>query len=634
MKTFVRSILTVQTRIMKLTFLLSALMILLTVPAQALDDGVVLRLYVSPNGSDTNPGTEKKPFKTIAKAQKILRTAKPEKDGDKEVILLSGTYWLTEPLRFAPEDAGTISVHGAHHKVFYKGRDAVISGGRVIRGFTPLEDGIVAADVPEAKSGKWTFRDLYVNDVRAVRARFPNEGYLRVAKRGEDRRTNFFFKPDELKPVDDLEQAELVFLHDWSITRTPIKSIDTDKSQLTVPIQIGGSFDFFRIDGFEPHARYFLENSRAYLDAPGEWFLDAKAGKLYYKLKDGETAENIKVIAPAASQLLVVEGTQDKPVTNLHFCNLDFKHTAFKEKPQKTYWGMQAAVYYEPVFRETPNDKGKMFDFRVVTEVPAAVQWDFAENCTMDNCSFRHFGENGLWIGKSCYANQVQNCVFEDIGANAIMIGTHQKSDTARCNVIAFSRVVKPGQTLYGAVGIWIGLTQNSTVDRCEVRDAPYTGVSLGWEWSDSKTPAKENCVLGCNLHHCMLTLSDGGAIYTLGRQPRSRLAFNTIHDIPQNAGRAESNGMFLDQGTADFTIDYNLIVDTYRPSLRFHLAGNNLVENNFFSRSGKIPAFITYDKTPKENITLKQNAVGAKDEITPKFKDTVKDLLFDYRTR
>jgi hypothetical protein len=616
---------------MKLPLLLSALM-MLTVPAPAQDDSIVLSLYVSPNGSDTNPGTEEKPFKTIVKAQETLRAAKPEKEGDKEVILLPGTYWLTEPLRFAPEDAGTI--HGSYHQVFYEGRDAVISGGREIRGFTPLEDGIVTADIPEAKSGEWTFRDLYVNDVRAVRARFPNEGYLRVAQTGEDRRTNFFFNPGELKPVDDLEQVELVFLHDWSLTRTPVQSIDTDKSQLTVPIQIGGNLEFFRIDGFEPHARYFLENSRVYLDAPGEWFLDAKAGKLYYKLQDGETAENIKVIAPAASQLLVVEGTQDKPVTNLHFCNLDFKHTAFNEKPQKTYWGMQAAAYYEPVVRETPNDRGGMFDFRVVTAASAAVQWDFAENCTMGNCSFRHFGENGLWFGKSCYANLVQNCVFEDIGANAVMIGTHQKSDTARCNVIAFSRVVKPGQTLYGAVGVWIGLTQNSTVDRCEVRDTPYTGVSLGWEWNDSETPAKENCVLGCNLHHCMLTLSDGGAIYTLGRQPGSRLAFNTIHDIPQNAGRAESNGMFLDEGTTDFTIDYNLIVDTYRPSLRFHRAGNNLVENNFFSHNGEIPAFITYNNTPEENITLKQNAVGAKDEITQKFKDTVKDLFFDYRTR
>jgi hypothetical protein len=131
-----------------------------------------------------------------------------------------------------------------------------------------------------------------------------------------------------------------------------------------------------------------------------------------------------------------------------------------------------------------------------------------------------------------------------------------------------------------------------------------------------------------------MLLLSDGGAIYTLGRQPGSRLGFNRIHDIPRNIGRAESNGMFLDEGTADFTIDYNLIIDTFQPPLRFHRAGKNLVENNFFSRNEEKPALVTYNNTPEENITLKQNETGTKDKIIDKFLDTVKYKIFDYRTR
>ncbi|MDR1270481.1 MAG: DUF1565 domain-containing protein, partial [Planctomycetaceae bacterium] len=176
-------------------------------------ENIVLSLYVSPEGNDSNVGTKEKPFKTIAKAKEVLRTTKVEKEGDKEVHLLAGTYLLTEPLRFTPEDGGTIDK--AYRQVFYEGHGAVISGGKRVTGFVPVGDGCVVADVPEVKAGNWTFRDLYVNNVRAVRARFPNTGFLRVDKTGEDRRTHFFFKPDELKPVDDIDQVELVFLHDW-----------------------------------------------------------------------------------------------------------------------------------------------------------------------------------------------------------------------------------------------------------------------------------------------------------------------------------------------------------------------------------------------------------------------------------
>ncbi|MDR0610326.1 MAG: right-handed parallel beta-helix repeat-containing protein [Planctomycetaceae bacterium] len=625
-----------------LSLLLFVLLLLVISPQTVFADetekemntNIVLSFYVSPEGNDADPGTKEKPFQTIAKAQAALRNTKTEKEGDKEVHLLAGTYWLTEPLRFTPEDGGTIDK--AYHQVFYEGHNAVISGGKRISGFVPAgnNDGCVVADLPEVKAGKWTFRDLYVNEVRAVRARFPNSGFLRVDKTGEDRRTHFFFKPEELKPVEDIDQVELVFLHDWSVTRTPVQSIDAEKNKLTVPLQIGGDLHFWNIDGFEPHARYFLENSQAYLDVAGEWFLDRKEGKLYYKLKEGETADNINVIAPVASQLIVVEGTETRHVTNLHFCNLKFEYTAFNEKSEKTYWGRQAAAFCEPIRRNTPNDAGKMFDYHWVNAVPAAIQWDFVSNCTMDECTFRHLGENGLWIGKACYANLILKCVFENIGANAVMFGTHDEKHTAKCNVISFSKITKPAQTLYGAVGIWIGLTENSTVDRCEVFETPYTGVSVGWSWNDKPTTAKENMVLGCHLHHSMLLLSDGGAIYTLGRQPGSRLAFNNIHDIPCNAGRAESNGMFLDEGTTDFTIDFNLIVDTFQPPLRFHRAGKNLVENNFFSRHEEKPALVTYNNTPEENITLKQNQTDAKEKITELFQNTVRTKIFDYRTR
>ena len=602
--------------------------------AQTTDfDDIVLSVYVSPEGDDANSGTEERPFKTIRKAQEVLRTTPIDRQGNKEVHILTGKYFLTEPLRFGPEDGG--SVANGYQQVFYEGHDAHIIGGKCIDNFREIEPGLVVADVPEAKDRQWSFRDLYVNDQRRVRARFPNEGYFRVKQAGEDRRTNFFFNTDDgIKPVRDFDQVELVFLHDWSLTRTPIKSIDAENSQLFVPIKIGGNMDFWAIDGFEPHARFFLENSIEYLDAPGEWFLDTKAGKLYYRLCEGETVDTINIIAPWASQLLVVEGTVEKPVENLHLIGLHFAHTAFNEKPQRIYWGVQAAAFSSPIDENKVADPNVGIPWSLPAE--AAVQYDFAKNCTLDNCSFRHLGENGLWLRKSCQANHIADCLFEDIGANGVMIGTHNDTETSKINSMIFSKVSRTGQTLYGAVGIWIGLAQNTTVDRCEVFDTPYTGVSIGWAWNDLSTPARENMVMGCHLHHNMQILSDGGAIYTLGRQPGSRLAFNRIHDIPRNAGNAESNGMFLDEGTSEFTIDYNLITDTERSPLRFHQAKKtNFVENNFFLLETEELPMIRYNSTPEENIELKNNTTmpkAEKEQLQRDFEKTVGTLNYDYR--
>ena len=604
-------------------------------------DKIVLSVYVSPDGDDANPGTETQPFKTIQKAREAVRNTKTDEKGNKEVNILPGVYFLTEPLRFGPEDGGSIS--DGYWQVFYEGHDAHVSGGKRITGFREIEPGLVVADVPEAKVlpvgvptlKQWSFRDLYVNDERRVRARFPNEGWFRIKQTGEDRRTNFFFNADDgIKPVRDLDKVELVFLHDWSISRVPVKSIDVDKSQLTVPVKIGAGHNFFAINGFEPHARYFLENSIEYLDAPGEWFLDTDEGKLYYRLCEGEQADTINVIAPVATQLLVVEGTAERPVENLHFVGLNFAHSAFNEKPQKTYWGIQSASFGSPASTMDGATTGDDFPSSLPAE--AAVQYDFTRNCTFDHCTFRHLGENGLWLRKSCMSNIIDHCQFEDVGANGVMIGTHNNNNTAKCNSMIFSTVTRTGRTLYGAVGIWIGLTENSTIDRCEVFDTPYTGNSIGWVWNDSPTAAKENMVLNCHLHHLMQILSDGGAIYTLGRQPGSRLAFNRIHDIPLNAGRAESNGMFLDEGTTEFTIDYNLITDTERSPLRFHQARKNLVENNFFLLETDDTPMIRYNSTPEENIELNNNTTAPKsdkEKLTRDFAETVGGLFYDYKT-
>ena len=127
--------------------------------------------------------------------------------------------------------------------------------------------------------------------------------------------------------------------------------------------------------------------------------------------------------------------------------------------------------------------------------------------------------------------------------------------------------------------------------------------------WKPTPTPCKENTVENNHIHHVMQVLSDGGGIYTLGRQPGTVLRGNVIHDVPINLGRAESNGMFLDEGTTDMVIEKNVIYNIDRSPLRFHKATVNLVRDNVLVVGKGVPP-VRYNATDPKNIELRDNTV------------------------
>ena len=151
---------------------------------------------------------------------------------------------------------------------------------------------------------------------------------------------------------------------------------------------------------------------------------------------------------------------------------------------------------------------------------------------------------------------------------------------------------------------------------RNEVRQTPYTGLSVGWMWWNPRdraepraTPCRGNRIEANHIHHVMRILSDGGCIYTLGDQPGSTIRGNLLHDVPANAGRAESNGMFLDQGTGSYRIEENVVYNVARSPLRFHKGWKNLVRRNVLEVGEGVPP-VRYNDTRQERITLEDNQV------------------------
>ena len=230
-------------------------------------------------------------------------------------MLRGGVYRRVAPLVLGPEDSGSPESPVIYQP--YPGEKAVISGGRPITGWKPGPDGVWTAGLPEVKSGAWTFRQLFVNDQRRSRPRWPKQGTLTAAGAPQidtsgwvgnlpadgdqwSKRT-IQFRPGDLRPDwTNLDDVEVVLLQFWMEARLRIQRIDPNKN---VVLFTGGSWRPLTWSW-----GYYVDNVFEAFDAPGTWYLDRKHGILSYRLAPGEEMEKLQIVAPVTEQLVRLEG--------------------------------------------------------------------------------------------------------------------------------------------------------------------------------------------------------------------------------------------------------------------------------------------------------------------------------------
>ncbi|HID06532.1 MAG TPA: hypothetical protein EYP10_05225, partial [Armatimonadetes bacterium] len=151
------------------------------------------RFYVAVNGNDKwsgklpEPSSDGRdgPFATLHRAQQAIRELKAMGVWRPITIFIrGGTYFLTEPLTFTPEDSGTTDCPITF--TAYRNERVIISGGRRItnwrkirttsqsKGGVAPDYGLWATYLPEVKAGRWFFRIMRVGNDWAIRARYPN----------------------------------------------------------------------------------------------------------------------------------------------------------------------------------------------------------------------------------------------------------------------------------------------------------------------------------------------------------------------------------------------------------------------------------------------------------------------------
>lgn len=527
--------------------------------------------YVSQAGNDAAAGTEREPFRTVDRARAEVR--KKVAAGLREpvtVFLRGGTYELPETLTFGPEDGGTETLAVTY--AAFPSETVVLSGGRRITNFKKDDQGRWTADLPAAEAGKWFFRQLSVNDCRAVRARWPNEdGVLRIATVVDGVKQFTFNQPLPQKSLAG-QSAEMVVYENWSITRGLVTS--SDEKNLTTATAMGWIGDGDNTMASPGNAVY-LEDAREFLDKPGEWFLDRAAGILHYVPMQNEDPVKTVAVAPRLERLIAITGVKDRPVRNLRFEGIRFEDADFL-LPAGGYNEIQAAHY------------GTTTKERTYVH-PVAVECLYAEGCRFERCRFAHLNSSGIGFGPGCRKNAVVSCAIEDIGGNGVMVGWRgagklnsealdadwdDPADAPAGNEVANCHIQRCGADSRGSVGIFAAFSADTRIAHNLIHDMPYTGISIGFRWNSTPTTQTRCIVENNHIFDVMKTLADGAGIYTLGFQPGTVLRGNHIHDVHRSAyahGGAPNNGFFIDEGSKAFLFESNVVHNTSGDAVRFN---------------------------------------------------------------
>ncbi len=558
--------------------------------------------YVSPTSSDKNVGTESKPFGTIERAREAVRQVNRQMTGDVVIVLRGGTYAIDRTIVFDHRDSGT-----GGHNVIYKnhpGETPVISGGKSITAWQPDSEGRW-----KASTSIDDFRQLYVNNVRAVRARggplpdaelFGKDGYKTTSVKMAD-----WGNPGEIEFCYYVMWGEFKA---WTHTRCKVESIKRDASHAIVTMQQ----PYFTIArnkrGVRPKLPSYVENSLELLDEPGEWYLDRAAHTVYYMPRPDQQMSDVRVIAPALEKLVELRGTLDQPVHNIRFEGITFADASWL-LPNKT-----GLIDTQANFRLDPNKLVKYVDGTLNMvhnehlKSPSNIVCRGSKSITFDRCTFTRLGSGGIDLEFGSQDNVISGCEFYDISGTAIQVGDVLKVDhhpddpraVVKNNTIVNNYIHHTCVEYQGGVGIFVGYTDSTTIAHNEICHLPYSGISVGWGWGhedaggggeppgyqpfvyDTPTPAKNNRIEKNHIHHVMDVLTDGGGVYMLGNMSGSVIRQNHIHD-----NKGAFGGVYLDKGSGFIEVTDNLVYNVNKAMVFNNRYQNRIatcnVHDNFF---------------------------------------------------
>lgn len=554
--------------------------------------------------------------------------------GEEVTFLLSGRMERKEPIviRNSPLfDGRTILFRGENN--------AVITGGVRVTGFEKVGDNLYRASLP----GVENTRNLYLDGKFAKRT--ATEPITASAWDHAVGNCEFYKEGDEITGLVTTERSllswknitdvDMIFNVGWTHHVIPIeavkeladgrvfiqpKKIPFDISRQERGVRIGGCPTCF-------------ENVFELLSKPGEWYFDRYEKALYLSLAPGDCPENHVVEVPASESLLLVQGEIGSKLGGLRFENITFSSTGFLRPAEYGHSDLQAGFARDGSDADMPK-KEKPFEIDTL-KLPGAVRILAAENAVFENCTFTCLDTTALSFEFGASGCRAVSCSFYELGATALMMGdvmairAHHPDDpreTVSGCALENSTVKDTGKDFFSTAAVLLGYVSHCSVLHNDIHDVPYTGVSVGWGWGLSdvsvgpyrptpwNTPSvsEANDISYNHIYRCMMTLYDGGAIYTLGAMEGTVITGNYIHnsggydgpgcpslatvgcdvaglgypDGKQYAGKAPfPGGIYLDEGSRGIRVSGNVLFGMATP-LFYHSQINDGIHRVSFENN------------------------------------------------
>jgi hypothetical protein len=528
--------------------------------------------HVAPHGDDAGPGSPGRPFATLERARdairRLPRAADGQLPGGATVYLRSGTYPRRSSFLLTGEDSGTAAAPIVYRS--HPGERVALAGGAELPrdAFSLVSDPQVLARLPESARGQVWVADLrrlgltdygtlalfgasvlppysvgpvaaelFVAGQALTPARWPDTGYAvveTVLETGSvlrnwmpdmagrnDRRARYVPPAERDDPPRGFAftvagdraarwtTAEDAWLYgfwywDWSDQSARVASVDP-ATRVIRTVHASGY-------GVRSGQRFFVFNLLEELDAPGEWYLDRGAGRLYLYPASPDS------LTPAFLTLAT------EPLVRLQGAS------------HVTVQGMTLGL--------TRGD---------------GVHVEGGEGVVIERCAVGNLGGKAIVV-RGGSRHTVQGCRVHDTGADGIHVtGGDRASLTPGHHAVLHNEITRfsrrqktysPGVTVWGV---------GHRVAHNLIHEAPHAAVHF--EGNDHTIELNE-------IHHVLRESDDAGAIYS-GRRLTywgNRIRHNYLHHVeglPPNQVRFRrgvlAHAVYLDDQLAGIEIAGNV---------------------------------------------------------------------------